>query len=66
MKITSLGKHKMLVELSNSPSGYKFLLEEIDRPGSDESMLRVTVPNDRIMYGTEQGNNNAEFVLLIK
>jgi hypothetical protein len=66
MKVTPLGKHKVLVELSRSPSGYKFLLEEIDRPGSDESMLRVTVPDDRIMYGTEGGNNNAEYVLLIK
>lgn len=32
----------------------------------EEGKLKVTLPNDRIMYGTEEGNDTAEYILLIK
>lgn len=65
MRVIRKSKNSIRIELERSLSKYKFQIEEIDRP-PNESMLRVTVPGDRIMYGTEQGNSGAEYVLLIK
>ena len=42
-------------------NGYEFTIRE-----TEEGRLKVEVPGERIMYGTEEGNNNANFILLIK
>lgn len=66
MRIKLLSRFSLIIELENSPSGYKFLLEE-QEGARGESQIKVTSPNgERIMYGTEQGNNNADYVFLIK
>ena len=41
-------------------SGKRFNIDETSRG------LVVTVDSERIMYGTEQGNNNAKYLLLVK
>jgi len=65
MKIVTRSRNSVVIELERSLSKYRFLIEEVDRP-PNESALRVTVPGDRIMYGTEEGNSGAEYVLLLK
>lgn len=68
MRIIPVDKCSVIIELTNSRSGYRFLIEEQERAGG-EAQLKVTSPDDsdgRIMYGTEQGNSGAEYVLLIK
>lgn len=41
--------------------GREFTIKE-----TEEGKLLVGRPGDRIMYGTEEGNNNADYILLIK
>ena len=66
LKLKQLSPSSVMVELTGSRSGYKFLLEEQARAGG-EVQLKVTSPNSEgIMYGTEEGNNNADYILLIK
>lgn len=40
--------------------GRTFLLEDF------EAKIKITVPGERIMYGTEEGNNNAGYLILVK
>lgn len=42
-------------------TGKHFTIKE-----TKEGRLKVEVPDDRIMYGTEEGNSGAAFILLIK
>ena len=57
--VYKLAKNEQLTLVT--PNGKIFLLTE------DKNELVATIPNDgRIMYGTENGNNNAIYVRLIK
>lgn len=58
MKIELLGEHALRLK---DDEGRIFRIED-----TQVGKIRITVPNDRITYRTEQGNNNADFVELVK
>ena len=58
MKIELSGRHIIRIE---DDEGYVFRIEE-----TQHGKIRITVPEDRIMYRTEQGSNSADFVELVK
>jgi len=58
MKLQSITVHSLEV---TDDKGYTFRLED-----TQHGKIRITVPEDRIQYRTEEGFNNADFLELTK
>lgn len=58
MRIKNQSTHQIIIE---DEEGHIFRLED-----TQEGKIRITVPEDRIMYRDEEGNQNSDFVELVK
>jgi len=61
MKVERKRKAKIDTLFITTRDGREFIIKE-----TELGKLKIGVPGGRIMYGTEEGNNNADYILLIK